>query len=99
MTLMLKDIFSYHGAVYLQTSFMGYGRDHEEWVSIIANNRNVATATSDSNANTWDQTSTRAIVHLNAGETVYLKSGNQPQDAVYHGGVYTIFTGALIKAD
>jgi hypothetical protein len=56
----------------------------------------------DSTHGHYSQSTSRAIVHVNAGDRVYLKNSNTNSDANYYVSStepYTTFTGTLVKAD
>ena len=79
---------------------MGNGQNHQEAAAIYVNNKEFAVATSDSSDHAdWDQATSRAIVHLNAGDRVCVKN-NMNSNAQYYGyREYTSFNGVLVHAD
>nr|KAG5701783.1 hypothetical protein BaRGS_000773 [Batillaria attramentaria] len=69
----------------------------EAYVQMYVDGNKVTESVSDDRSHTWDHGSMRAIVHLNTGQRVRLSSCCF--DVRLHGGMYTTFSGFLIRAD
>ena len=79
-----------------QATIMPNSIGHEVYAAIVVDNARVAMAVADTDHDDWDQSTLKAVVHVNAGQKVRLKNGSAPSD--YH-APYTTFSGILVKAD
>ena len=87
------------GLYSFQSSIMsaGAGGTRNVVAAIVVDVSTVAIAASDQ-AGRWDQSTMNAIVHVDAGQKVFLRNVlQQPSEFYQHG--YTAFSGFLIKAD
>ena len=86
-----------------QTSIMSYylGAGQYAHCAIYVDNDVVGTTISDSQHGSYSQSTIRAIVHVHAGQKVYLKNTDNTARAYFDTATdpYTAFSGFLVKAD
>nr|KAG5711594.1 hypothetical protein BaRGS_016776 [Batillaria attramentaria] len=86
------------GLYYFHATFMDHDLSDRIDALISVDGAAVAGTVADSRHGYWDNPAVAAVVHLNAGQKVQLQSNNNEVDHFY-GGLYTTFSGFLIRAD
>ena len=91
------------GLYYFQTTFLSYnvGSGQYAHAAIYVDNKLMAVGISDTQHGHYDQTTINTIVHVHAGQEVYLKNGDSSAKEYFDGitSPYTTFSGFLINAD
>ena len=74
------------------------GTGQHAYAAIYVDSDRAALAISDTGFGPWNQATMKSIIHVNAGQKVYLKN---VENAVkeFKGGPYNSFSGFLINAD
>ena len=77
------------------------GSGQRVYAAMNVDNTRVAIALSDTNHGHWNQATMKSIVHVSAGQKVYLQNTDNSVVEYYssHAEPYTTFSGILITAD
>ena len=96
-TAPVSGVYDFHASI------MDYqrGPGEEIYGGLYVGNQRVALAVSDSESRDWDLATLKAIVHLQAGQRVYLQNISNKLVQYFSSPAlpYTAFSGFLIKAD
>ena len=91
------------GLYYFQTTFLSYrlGAGHQVHSSIYVDNKTMAAGISDTQHGHYDQTTINTIVHVHAGQVVYVRNVESAAREYFDSiaDQRTTFSGFLINAD